>query len=76
MLAIEGGLHPTYSTPPSAAANASEFAKSVDWVTQNLSFDLNDTVSVFETNIRVLGACSSPCAVPASALCAHLRSES
>lgn len=37
------------------SGNASEFAKAVNWATAHLSFDINDTVSVFETNIRVLG---------------------
>ena len=32
-----------------------EFARAVRWVGANLTFDLNSTVSVFETNIRVLG---------------------
>merc|ERR1712078_306164 len=34
---------------------AEEFARAVRWVGANLTFDLNSTVSVFETNIRVLG---------------------
>ena len=32
-----------------------EFERAVRWVGANLTFDLNSTVSVFETNIRVLG---------------------
>ena len=39
------------------AGNHSEFAKAVHWVSDNLSFDLDGIVSVFETNIRVMGAC-------------------
>ena len=35
--------------------NATEFERSVRWICQHLSFDINDTVSVFETNIRVMG---------------------
>ncbi|KAK7278392.1 hypothetical protein RJT34_23420 [Clitoria ternatea] len=31
------------------------FAASVEWIGQNLRFDINKTVSVFETTIRVLG---------------------
>ena len=34
---------------------AEEFARAVRWVGANLTFDLNSMVSVFETNIRVLG---------------------
>lgn len=32
-----------------------EFTKAVDWVMENVSFDKDVNVSVFETNIRVLG---------------------
>ncbi|GAQ88520.1 Glycosyl hydrolase family 47 [Klebsormidium nitens] len=32
-----------------------EFARAVRWVSCNVNFDKNQTVSVFETNIRVLG---------------------
>lgn len=32
-----------------------EFRQAVDWVAANLHFDINQNVSVFETNIRVLG---------------------
>eukprot|EP01118_Nematostelium_gracile_P016097 TRINITY_DN658_c0_g1_i4.p1 TRINITY_DN658_c0_g1~~TRINITY_DN658_c0_g1_i4.p1 ORF type:complete len:606 (+),score=142.25 TRINITY_DN658_c0_g1_i4:1738-3555(+) len=35
--------------------NVSEFKKGVNWLSQNLSFDKDLNVSVFETNIRVLG---------------------
>ena len=35
--------------------NASEFAWAVNWVAEHVSFDLNVEVSLFETNIRVLG---------------------
>ncbi|GBG76786.1 hypothetical protein CBR_g23002 [Chara braunii] len=35
--------------------NKSEFAKAVRWASANLNFDRDITVSVFETNIRVLG---------------------
>lgn len=35
--------------------NYTEFEKSVNWIIDNLSFDINLPVSVFETNIRVLG---------------------
>ncbi|CAN1156914.1 Alpha-mannosidase I MNS4 [Linum perenne] len=31
------------------------FTSSVDWIGKNLRFDINKTVSVFETSIRVLG---------------------
>ncbi|KAK4586232.1 hypothetical protein RGQ29_023427 [Quercus rubra] len=31
------------------------FASSVEWIGKNLQFDINKTVSVFETTIRVLG---------------------
>lgn len=32
-----------------------QFAASVEWIGKNLRFDINKTVSVFETTIRVLG---------------------
>ncbi|KAJ7979950.1 alpha-1,2-Mannosidase [Quillaja saponaria] len=32
-----------------------QFAASVDWIGKNLQFNINKTVSVFETTIRVLG---------------------
>eukprot|EP00967_Tisochrysis_lutea_P036296 scaffold43663_cov32-Tisochrysis_lutea.AAC.5 len=35
--------------------NASEFARGVRWIGQHVSFDLDVDVSLFETNIRVLG---------------------
>jgi mannosidase alpha-like ER degradation enhancer 1 len=35
--------------------NHSEFEKAITWVGDNLDFDLDANVSVFETNIRVLG---------------------
>jgi mannosidase alpha-like ER degradation enhancer 2 len=35
--------------------NYSEFARSVHWVTSNVNFDRDITVSVFETNIRIVG---------------------
>lgn len=35
--------------------NASEFERGVRWCTEHLSFDIDDTVSLFETNIRALG---------------------
>ena len=35
--------------------NASEFAWAVKWVGEHVSFDLDVEVSLFETNIRVLG---------------------
>ena len=35
--------------------NASEFAARVAWVGAHLSFDVDETVSLFETNIRALG---------------------
>ena len=35
--------------------NASEFAWGVEWVQEHVSFDLDIDVSVFETNIRLLG---------------------
>lgn len=35
--------------------NATMFAEAVRWAERNLSFDVDRTVSVFETNIRVLG---------------------
>jgi len=38
------------------SANASAFADAVALVESNLSFDVNSTVSVFETNIRILGS--------------------
>ncbi|GJM92972.1 hypothetical protein PR202_ga09481 [Eleusine coracana subsp. coracana] len=31
------------------------FTSAVDWVGKNVRFDINKTVSVFETNIRILG---------------------
>ncbi|OVA13843.1 Glycoside hydrolase [Macleaya cordata] len=31
------------------------FASSVEWISKNLRFDINKTVSVFETTIRILG---------------------
>ena len=39
--------------------NASAWEFAVRWVSDNLSFDTDATVSVFETNIRVLGTCNS-----------------
>ena len=36
--------------------NHSEFESAVNWVSENLDFDVDVVVSVFETNIRVLGA--------------------
>eukprot|EP01132_Coremiostelium_polycephalum_P005766 gene5766-7175_t len=35
--------------------NMTEFERGVNWVIDNIHFDKNITVSVFETNIRVLG---------------------
>lgn len=35
--------------------NSTEFSKQVDWVCANLHFNKDENVSVFETNIRVLG---------------------
>eukprot|EP00965_Chrysotila_dentata_P196093 6177379-Pleurochrysis_carterae.AAC.3 len=35
--------------------NASEFSRAVRWCTEHVSFDVNKTVSLFETNIRALG---------------------
>ncbi|KAK3283484.1 alpha-mannosidase, partial [Cymbomonas tetramitiformis] len=35
--------------------NASEFSQSVQWLAKNLDFDKDLTVSLFETNIRVMG---------------------
>ncbi|KAL6986643.1 Alpha-mannosidase I mns4 [Sarracenia purpurea var. burkii] len=31
------------------------FSESVEWIGKNLQFDINKTVSVFETTIRILG---------------------
>ncbi|KAL8171206.1 hypothetical protein V2J09_023010 [Rumex salicifolius] len=31
------------------------FTAAVDWISKNLHFDINKTVSIFETNIRILG---------------------
>mmetsp|Transcript_34240 Transcript_34240/g.78128 ORF Transcript_34240/g.78128 Transcript_34240/m.78128 type:complete len:509 (-) Transcript_34240:63-1589(-) len=35
--------------------NKTEFTRVVNWISENVSFDRQKTVSVFETNIRVLG---------------------
>jgi len=35
--------------------NMSEFKRGVEWIIDHTHFDTNKTVSVFETNIRVLG---------------------
>ena len=35
--------------------HVSEFEHAVRWCTQHMSFDRNETVSLFETNIRALG---------------------
>ena len=35
--------------------NATEFERAVDWCLEHCSFDTDQTVSVFETNIRALG---------------------
>ena len=35
--------------------NMTEFARVVDIVSQSLDFDIDENVSVFETNIRILG---------------------
>jgi hypothetical protein len=43
------------------AGNHSEFARSVQWVSSSLSFDIDSVVSVFETNIRIMGAQSQAC---------------
>ncbi|KMZ61126.1 mannosyl-oligosaccharide 1,2-alpha-mannosidase, family GH47 [Zostera marina] len=32
-----------------------QFSKSVEWIGKNLHFDINKTVSIFETTIRILG---------------------
>lgn len=40
---------------PQVVGNASEFAWAVEWVSRSVSFDLDVDVSVFETNIRLLG---------------------
>ena len=40
--------------------NASEFAWGVNWVGSHVSFDLDVDVSLFETNIRVLGGACPP----------------
>ena len=37
------------------AGNVSEFERGVRWVSEHVSFDLDVEVSLFETNIRVLG---------------------
>ena len=39
--------------------NTTAFGSAVNWLTASLSFDIDDTVSVFETNIRVLGGLMS-----------------
>lgn len=46
-----------------------EFATAVDWIIENVSFDLNKNVSVFETNIRLLGSLLS-----AHLLCSDVNS--
>ena len=33
-----------------------DFHRSVDWIVHHLSFDIDKNVSVFETNIRLLGS--------------------
>jgi len=35
--------------------NASEFERMVNWCIAHIDFDIDETVSVFETNIRALG---------------------
>jgi mannosidase alpha-like ER degradation enhancer 1 len=35
--------------------NYTEFAKGVEWVTDNINFDIDARVNVFEVNIRLLG---------------------
>ena len=35
--------------------NHTEFARGVKWVSENVRFDIDKTVSLFETNIRILG---------------------
>jgi len=35
--------------------NVDEFINKVSWVSENISFDIDRNVSVFETNIRILG---------------------
>lgn len=35
--------------------NISEFSKNIRWLEENLTFDKDYNVSVFETNIRILG---------------------
>jgi mannosidase alpha-like ER degradation enhancer 2 len=47
------------AAPFARAGNHSEFERSVRWVSTHLTFDLDSSVSVFETNIRVLGALRS-----------------
>jgi mannosidase alpha-like ER degradation enhancer 1 len=36
--------------------NQSEFKRAVNWIARNINFDYDLNVSVFETNIRVLGS--------------------
>ena len=59
MLTPARSLSAASARPPRRAAspgNQSEFARAVTWVSDNLSFDIDSVVSVFETNIRVMGA--------------------
>ncbi len=35
--------------------NFTEFQRAVYWITENINFDYDYNVSVFETNIRVIG---------------------
>jgi hypothetical protein len=35
--------------------NKTEFARGVRWVANNVNFDIDKTVSLFETNIRIMG---------------------
>ena len=46
--------------------NASEFGWAVRWVSEHVSFDQDVDVSLFETNIRVLGGLLSVRGTPAS----------
>jgi mannosidase alpha-like ER degradation enhancer 1 len=52
--------------------NTTEFKKGVKWVIENVNFDKDLNVSVFETNIRVLGGLLS-CHLLASGLLAISR---
>lgn len=55
--------------------NYTEFRKGVEWVRENLSFDKDKPVSVFETNIRMMGGLLSAHFLASDEKLVHLINE-